>query len=164
MRPVRMEHDDREETPTVAILIVLDRSGSMAAVVSGQTKISLADQGAAYTLDVLQAKDLFGVLAVDTRIHPVVPLGKVADKAAAQQQIMSVTSAGGGIYIYTSLVEAFQQLRDVKAKIKHVILFSDAARADTQKQAGKLSSRDQRDRRPTHAANRRGNAGWKISQ
>ena len=138
MLPVRMEHEDREEMPTVAMLIVLDRSGSMAAPVAGQTKIALADQGAVYALDVLQPRDLFGVLAVDTRVHSVAPLGRVENKAAAAEKIMSVTSAGGGIYIYTSLVEAFAQLRDVNAKIKHVILFSDAADAE-EKTAGEMA-------------------------
>lgn len=138
MLPVRMEHDDREETPTVAMLIVLDRSGSMAAQVSGQTKIALADQGAAYALDVLQPRDLFGVMAVDTRIHNVAPLGRVEDKAATGQKILSITSAGGGIYIYTSLAEAYRQLRDASAKIKHVILFSDAADAE-EKSAGEMA-------------------------
>lgn len=137
MLPVRMEHEDREETPTVAMLIVLDRSGSMAAPVAGQTKIALADQGAAYALDVLQPRDLFGVLAVDTRVHVVTPLARVENKAAVQQKILSVTSAGGGIYIYTSLAEAFSQLRDASAKIKHVILFSDAADAE-EKSAGEM--------------------------
>lgn len=137
MLPVRMEHDDREETPTVAMLIVLDRSGSMAAPVAGQTKMSLADQGAAYALDVLQPKDLCGVIAVDTRVHNVVPLARLESKGLAQQRIMAVTAGGGGIYIYSSLVEAFQQLRDAKAKIKHVILFSDANDAE-EKTAGEI--------------------------
>lgn len=138
MLPVRMEHEDRQDTPTVALLVVLDRSGSMAAIVQGQSKISLADQGAVLAMNVLQPKDLFGVTAVDTVVHSVVPLGRLDDRPSAEQKIMSITSAGGGIYIYTSLVDAFQQLRDVNAKIKHVILFSDAADAE-EKSAGEMA-------------------------
>ncbi|MEA3186530.1 MAG: hypothetical protein QOD99_360 [Chthoniobacter sp.] len=137
MLPVRMEHEDREETPTVAMLIVLDRSGSMAASAGGQTKISLADQGAVQALNVLGQKDLFGVLAVDTEIHNAVPLGNVPSKAPTARRIMSITAGGGGIYIYTSLAEAFQQLRGTNAKIKHVILFSDATDAE-EKAAGEM--------------------------
>lgn len=138
MLPVRMEHEDRQETPSVALFITLDRSGSMAAQVRGQTKISLADQGAALAMNVLQARDLFGLTAVDTQVHNVVPLGHPADKPAAEQKIMSITSSGGGIYIYTALLDAFQQIRDVNAKIKHVILFSDAADAE-EKNAGEAA-------------------------
>jgi len=138
MLPVRMEHEDRQDTPTVALLVVLDRSGSMAAQVQGQTKISLADQSAVLAMGVLQSKDLFGVTAVDTQVHSVVSLGHLDNKPAAEQKIMSITSAGGGIYVYTSLVDAFQQMRDANAKIKHVILFSDAADAE-EKNSGEMA-------------------------
>jgi len=133
MLPVRMEHNDRQELPTVALLIVLDRSGSMTAQVAGQTKMALADQGAALALNVLSARDYFGVLAVDTRPHVVAPLAKHGAKEPIAQKILAVTAGGGGIYIYTSLAEALAALRDVNARIKHVILFSDAADAEEQR-------------------------------
>lgn len=135
MLPVRMEHNDREELPTVALLIVLDRSGSMTAQVAGQTKMSLANQGAALALNVLSSRDYFGVMAVDTRVHVVAPLAKHGAKEPVSQKILSITAGGGGIYIYTSLAESLQALRDVNARIKHVILFSDAADAE-EKNAG----------------------------
>jgi hypothetical protein len=121
----------------VALLIVLDRSGSMTAQVQGQTKMSLANQCAVLALNVLQPKDYFGVLAVDVRSHTVVPLAQHATKNAEEQKILSITAGGGGIYIYTSLVEAFAQIRDVPARIKHIILFSDTADAE-EKVAGEM--------------------------
>jgi uncharacterized membrane protein len=137
MLPVRMEHEDRLDTPSVALLVVLDRSGSMTATVGGVTKISLADQGAVLAMNVLQPRDYFGVTAVDTRPHVVMPLQQVAAKGNIEQKILSINAGGGGIYIYTSLVDAFQQLRDVPARIKHLILFSDAADAE-EKNAGEM--------------------------
>lgn len=137
MLPVRMEHEDRLDTPSVALLVVLDRSGSMTAQVQGQTKMSLANQGAVLALNVLQPKDYFGVLAVDVRSHTVVPLAQHATKSGEEQKILSVTAGGGGIYVYTSLVEAFGQLRDIPARIKHIILFSDAADAE-EKNGGEM--------------------------
>jgi uncharacterized membrane protein len=135
MLPVRMEHNDRQELPTVALLVVLDRSGSMTALVAGQTKMALANQGAALALGVLSPRDYFGVLAVDTRAHVVAPLARHAAKEPVIQKILAITAGGGGIYVYTSLAESFQALRDVNARIKHVILFSDAADAE-EKSAG----------------------------
>ena len=133
MLPVRMEHNDRQELPTVALLVVLDRSGSMTAQVAGQTKMALANQGAALALNVLSARDYFGVFAVDTRSHVVAPLAKHGAKEPIAQKILAVTAGGGGIYIYTALAEALSALRDVNARIKHVILFSDAADAEEQR-------------------------------
>jgi uncharacterized membrane protein len=128
--PVRIEREEREETPVVALLVILDRSGSMSAPAGGQTKMALANEGAALALDVLQPKDLFGLFAVDTRVQEVVPLGRISDKQGATKRIAGITAGGGGIYIYTSLAEALPRLRDAEAKIKHVILFSDAADAE----------------------------------
>jgi uncharacterized membrane protein len=135
MLPVRMEHSDRQELPTVALLIVLDRSGSMSAQVAGQTKMALANQGAALALNVLSSRDYFGVFAVDTRTHVVAALAKHGAKEPIAQKILSITAGGGGIYIYTSLAESLQALREINARIKHVILFSDAADAE-EKRAG----------------------------
>ncbi len=137
MLPVRMEHEDRQDVPSVAVLVILDRSGSMTAMVAGQTKMSLADQGAVFAMNALQAKDYFGVTAVDTHPHVVVPLQQLSAKAAAEQKILSITAGGGGIYIYTSLAEAFQQLREIPARVKHLILFSDATDAE-EKVAGEM--------------------------
>ncbi len=138
MLPVRMEHEDRQDVPSVAVIVILDRSGSMTAMVAGQTKMSLADQGAVFAMNALQPKDYFGVTAVDVRPHVVVPLQQLNAKAAAEQKILSITAGGGGIYIYTSLAEAFQQLREIPARVKHLILFSDAADAE-EKAAGEMS-------------------------
>src|SRR5205085_4571377 len=88
MLPVRMEHEDRLDTPSVALLVTLDRSGSMTAQVAGQTKISLADQGAVYAMNVLQPRDYFGVTAVDTRPHVVAPLVQIASKGCIEQKIL----------------------------------------------------------------------------
>ena len=132
MLPVSTEHDDRTEAPTVAVVIVLDCSGSMNAQEAGQSKISLASQGAALALDVLQAKDLLGVMAVDTKIKQIAPLARHDNKAEVAGQILRITAGGGGIYVYSSLLEAYAQLREANAKIKHIILFSDSADAEEQ--------------------------------
>lgn len=138
MLPLRTEHDDRQDTPSVALYVILDRSGSMTAAVAGQTKIALANQGAALALEVLQPRDLFGLSAVDTQVDAVVPLGHPDAKPALEQRILSITAGGGGIYIYTSLVDAFRVMREANARIKHVILFSDAADAE-EKAAGEMA-------------------------
>jgi Ca-activated chloride channel homolog len=137
--PLSIEREEREETPVVALLVILDRSGSMSAPAGEQTKIALANEGAALALDVLQPKDSFGLFAVDTRVQEVVPLGRISDRQSAARRIAGITAGGGGIYIYTSLAEAFPRLRDAQAKIKHVILFSDAADAE-EKESSELGA------------------------
>ena len=112
MLPVRTDHDDRQETPTVAMYVVLDSSGSMTAPGRQRTtKIGLADQGAVLAMNVLGGKDLFGLTAVDTLVHTVVPLGPAGAKGDSEHKILSITAGGGGIYIYTGLADAFRVIR-----------------------------------------------------
>lgn len=137
--PVAMDQADREERPTVALMVILDRSGSMGASVGGgNTKLSLANRGAVMAMRMLEEQDYISVLAVDTRIHEVVPMSRVRDTDALERQIMSITAGGGGIYILTSLIEARQQMRRVDAGVKHLIIFSDAADAE-EKYAGEMA-------------------------
>lgn len=128
--PVSFENQDRIDSPVAALMVILDRSGSMAAMVEGRTKMSLADEGAVQALELLQPKDLFGLNAVDTRTHVVAPLSKAVNKPETADRIRRVTSSGGGIYVFTALADAFRSLRDAEASIKHIILFADAADAE----------------------------------
>ena len=139
--PVRVEHDDRQESPTVALLVILDRSGSMSATLpSGETKISLANQGAVYAAEVLSSRDYFGLFAVDTQVRKVVHMQRAGQLADAAEQIRAIQAGGGGIYIYTSLEEGFRTLREVNARVKHIILFSDASDAE-EKVSGEMTGR-----------------------
>ncbi len=113
---MRIEREEREETPVVALLVILDRSGSMSAPVDGQTKMSLANEGASLAMDVLQSRDLFGVFAVDTRCRMWCRWRVSQTKPATARRIAAITAGGGGIYIYTSLAEAFPRLREAEGK------------------------------------------------
>src|SRR5262249_3167105 len=118
---------------------VLDSSGSMSAEVAGHTKMSLADRGAVLALKTLNARDHFGVFAVDTAAQAVVPMGQHGALSDADtRKILDVRAGGGGIYIYASLVAATLAFKDVQTNIKHVILFADAA--DAEQQTGQASA------------------------
>ncbi|MGC1479373.1 MAG: glutamine amidotransferase [Chthoniobacterales bacterium] len=139
LSPVEIAYEDSAELPVSALVIALDRSGSMSAVVGGQTKMALADEGAVRAMDALQSKDLFGVLAVDIEAHPVVPLGPLTDRSLTAERVLSIQAGGGGVYVTTALVAVYRALREVDARIRHVILFSDAADAE-EKEAGGFKS------------------------
>ncbi len=141
LAPVELSYEDTAELPVSALMVALDRSGSMAATVGNQTKMALADAGAVRAMDALQAKDYFGVLAVDIEAHAVVPLGRLADRALTAERVLGIQAGGGGIYVTTALVALYRALREVDARIKHVILFSDAADAE-EKSAGGFDSLD----------------------
>lgn len=139
--PVEMDVTQRKALPSGALLIALDRSGSMAAEVGGRTKISLADRGAVLALQKLHPRDYYGVFAVDTQAHEIVPVGRhgpIDDALSAK--ILGIDSGGGGIYVYTALEKASAALHAVDASLRHVILFADAADAEQQTGSGALAT------------------------
>lgn len=126
--PVSMELRREHRKLSLAMAIVLDRSGSMSInVAGGKTKMDLANLGTVATLNLLGPVDELGVLAVDTSPHEIVSMGAVSNKAQLRQAILSIASMGGGIYVYEGLKAAHRMLLSAKAKTRHIILFSDAA-------------------------------------
>ena len=132
--PVTMELKEEHRKLAVAMAIVLDRSGSMAMTApgTGRTKMSLADDGAARSIELLGESDFVAVIPVDSAPHPLSD-GLVAVGPNRQQLISAtrrVTSGGGGIYCYTGLKAAWSMLEGAEVGQRHVILFADAADAE----------------------------------
>jgi len=129
--PVSMELRREHRKLSLAIVVALDRSGSMAMPVGGgRTKMDLANLAAAQVLDLLTASDEFGVLAVDSAPHLIVPLGAVTNKKSTRNRIMRIDSMGGGIFVYEALEKAAAMLAKATAGVRHIILFADADDAE----------------------------------
>lgn len=126
--PVSMELKSEHRKLTVALAIVMDRSGSMAVgVAGGKTKMDLANAGAANAIDLLGPMDQVTVFAVDSEPTTVVPLTTVGKKKAELgDRVRKVKSAGGGIYVYNGLKAGWDELKKSPAGTRHLILFSDA--------------------------------------
>ena len=128
--PVSMELRTEHRLSSVAMAIVLDRSGSMGMGVPGAnvTKIELANEGVVQAIHLLSPKDQIAVLAVDSEAHVVVPLVTVGENGIKiEQAARGINSEGGGIYIFNGLDMAWKTLKDSELGNRHIILFADAA-------------------------------------
>jgi Mg-chelatase subunit ChlD len=126
--PISMEMRREHRKLTLAIVVALDRSGSMSAPAGpGRIKMDLADLGTVQVLDLLSPMDEFGVFAVDTEPHLIVPLDTVDKNLGHRGDILSIGSQGGGIVICEALTAAAQMIVGAKAQTRHIILFADAA-------------------------------------
>ena len=131
--PVSMELKEEHRKLSVAMAIVLDRSGSMGMGVGGAglTKMDLANEGAARAVELLGPRDYVVVHAVDSKPHEFVPLTSVQGNVPAiSSAIRRITSGGGGIYVFTGLDAAWRILARTKTGQRHIILFADAADAE----------------------------------
>lgn len=129
--PVSMELKEDHVKMKVAIAVVLDRSGSMGMQVGGgKSKMDLANEGTARTIELLGAADEVAVIPVDTEAHVVVPmkpLGSLENQSKVAELARSIKSGGGGIYIFNGLNAGWKELRKSTAGTRHIILFSDAS-------------------------------------
>lgn len=125
--PVSMELKSEHRKLSVALAIVMDRSGSMAmGVAGGKTKMDLANSGAIAATNLLGMMDQITVFAVDSEPKKVVPLTTVGGKQKEiSARIARISSGGGGIFVYTGLKAGWEELRKSKAGTRHIILFTD---------------------------------------
>jgi Mg-chelatase subunit ChlD len=131
--PVSLELRKEHRKFSVALVVALDRSGSMTApVAGGKVKMDLANQGAAEVLTPLVDSDEFGALAVDTKPHVVAPFGPVEskNKTRLRSDLLGIRSEGGGIYVFEALSASYEMLQKAKAGTRHIILFADTADAE----------------------------------
>ena len=126
--PVSLELRQEHRKYSLALAIVMDRSGSMACRTSdGRTKMDMANLGAVGAIDMLTAMDQVSVIAVDSQPHLILSL-QDGDKAQRQRdKVLGIQSMGGGIFVEEGLMAAFRQLEHATSSLRHIILFADAA-------------------------------------
>ncbi len=117
--PVRMDSEKKRDEPQVAMVLVLDRSGSMSGL-----PMEMAKAAAKATADTLSSDDLIEVIAFDSAPTRVVRMTAAKHRARIQNDIARI-QAGGGTEIFGALDAAYQSLTSTRARRKHVILLTD---------------------------------------
>ena len=127
--PVSLELRQEHRKYSIALAIVMDRSGSMACEAGngGRTKMDMANLGAASAIEMLGAMDQVTVIAVDSAPHMVLPLQDAATAQANRNHVLSIKSEGGGIFVEEGLMAGIRELAKAQTPVKHIILFADAA-------------------------------------
>lgn len=125
--PVDMELRGVNELPTLAMVMVIDHSGSMSESVgdgSGATNLDLAITAANTAVDQLREQDYVGVVTFDDQYSWQLPITEASDKDAIHEKIQTVTE-GGGTTIKPALRAALSEIKKSKADIRHVVLLTD---------------------------------------
>lgn len=122
--PVDMRPPARLDLPHVALVFVLDKSGSMGAGPEGGTKLDLAKAAAIAAADVMNPTDQVGILDFDAAWDWVLPFRPVGKGEWISDGLASLQS-DGGTDLYKAMVEAYRGIAGKQAAIKHAIILSD---------------------------------------
>jgi uncharacterized membrane protein len=133
--PVYMTVRDRERSPDVAMVAVVDKSGSMAdchctgdardtatSGTRGFEKVDIAKEAIMRAAEALTPTDQLGVVAFDGNAHWAVRTAPV-DFGALQGGLGF--EADGNTNIYAGLKAAYDDLINNPAKLRHIILITD---------------------------------------
>ncbi|MEE8450836.1 MAG: VWA domain-containing protein [Thermoguttaceae bacterium] len=117
--PVRSDFEKEKEKPSLAMVLIIDKSGSM-----GGMKIELAKDAAKSAVELLGPRDQVGVVAFDGQSYWVSEVHSASDKNYLIDRISTI-EASGGTNIYPAMADAFEALGATAAKLKHIILLTD---------------------------------------
>ena len=137
--PVDMGVRDRQKQPDVALVVVIDKSGSMDAChcnsfnggmgggtsgIAGVKKTDIGKEAILRAASALTAQDELGVVAFDQAAHWVVKTGPLGGITDLQGQINAITP-NGQTNIFAGLDQAVQSLKTATATRRHIILLTD---------------------------------------
>lgn len=122
--PVYMDLQGKKQIPSLGLMLVIDRSGSMS-----DGKLELAKEAAMRTVELLREEDTVGVIAFDTEPWLVLEPTKLSDRDSVLADIQGI-QVGGGTDIYPAVSEGYEHLLAMDAQRKHMILLTDGQSAN----------------------------------
>ena len=144
--PVDMSIRKTKVMPSLSVVVVMDKSGSMSAVEGGVEKIRMANDAASSVVKLLQPIDYVGVVVCHSDPSAAVPLTPASNKDPIYRQIATIRAEGGGIAVFPSIKMAYRMISASNTRQKHVILLADGADCDEQQGVFELVQRMAREK------------------
>ena len=117
-----LEMTPRQKKESLALILVVDASGSMANYIGPDQKIQLALEGVRASIRALDDEDRVGVIGFAAKIKMDEP------PTTEHEEILRAVGKlrpGSGTKMYLALERAYERLQAVDAKQKHILLLSD---------------------------------------
>ncbi|PPT77552.1 hypothetical protein XaplCFBP3122_06235 [Xanthomonas arboricola pv. populi] len=122
--PVQARPDEQVQVPSVALVIIIDSSGSMAG-----EPMELAKQIARLAVRRLKPDDRIGVVEFYGARQWSVPIQPARDPAEVERAIGRM-QAQGGTQLFPAIQEAYFGLKNTDTRYKHMLVITDAGVED----------------------------------
>jgi uncharacterized membrane protein len=136
--PVAMDVRGKEQTPNLALVLAVDKSGSMGRCHCdnpdldqtytrrevGQPKVDIAKEAVMRAAGALGPQDYLGVVAFDEAARWALELNQVVDLVALENSIGGI-QAEGQTNLRSGVEAAYDALQTAEARRKHLILLTD---------------------------------------
>ncbi len=117
--PVEFIQREEKKTPSVALAIIVDTSGSMAG-----RRLILAKQFARLATRRLRREDWIGIVEFHGAKRWALPMMPASNNVQIERAI-SRLSDGGSTVLYPALQEAHYGLKNLRTRYKHILLITD---------------------------------------
>jgi len=137
--PVDMSVRKQKVFPTLAVLLIMDTSGSSGMPIDGKTMIRLEAESAIQVIQLLQPIDRLGVVISGEAVDVISPIRPASSSAAIIRDLSRMRPGGGGIFCRPSMALAYEMMRGVNSRIRHVIMLADGGDCDEQEGCAALA-------------------------
>ncbi|MBB6478495.1 VWA domain-containing protein [Spirochaeta isovalerica] len=128
--PVDMDVTSSLQIPSLTMIMVIDRSGSMkSAVERGVIKLDVAKEAVMEAVEILNPFYRVGIIAFDTDFYFAVPMIEAKEVDAIRNQLMLVEPKGG-TSLYPAMEAAYKELLSSDSAVRHMIILSDGLSED----------------------------------
>jgi len=122
--PVSMDAPSSLYIPSLSMVMVIDKSGSMGGDAGGSSKLDLVKDAVLAAVEVLNPLYTVGLVAFDADVEWTIPITEAGNRRDIQERLSGLTS-GGGTVLYPAIRQAYERLVQSPAAVRHLVVLSD---------------------------------------